>query len=86
MDYKELIERLKHCKSYKPKHELQRTMLDAATAIETLLAEREAAMKDLRRTGCDTCEHRKDCYPCSKCMNGSCWEWHGLMPDRKPES
>ena len=48
MDYKELIEQLKHCKSYKPKYELQRTMIEAATAIKTLLSERDKSLQELK--------------------------------------
>lgn len=87
MDYKELIEQLKHCKSYKPKYELQRTMIEAATAIETLLAERDAAVKDLRNGSmqrCRSCAHQecgvKD-FPCFSCKDtggfSDYWEWRG---------
>lgn len=82
MDYKELIEQLKHCKSYKPKYELQRTMLEAATAIETLLAERDAAVEDLKGR-CGVCKHRRVCLfdeqhriGCAVSNRGH-WEWRG---------
>ena len=82
MDCKELIEQLKHCKSYKPKYELQRTMLEAATAIETLLAERDAAVEDLKGM-CGVCKHRGVCLfdeqhriGCAVSNRGH-WEWRG---------
>lgn len=48
MDYKELIEHLKHAA---PCHGtwLRDRMLDSANAIETLLAERDAAVAELER-------------------------------------
>lgn len=82
MDYKELIEKLRkkdgcHCEC-----------LQAATAIETLLAERDAAVADMRRMGCKKCDVCKragskgsDESPCRHCCHGSgfddYFEWRG---------
>lgn len=78
MDYKELIKELRkkdgcHCEC-----------LEAATAIENLLAERDAAVEDLSKrphpSSCKYGEHcdyisvitgRPDCYSCYE------WEWRG---------
>lgn len=51
-------------------------MLDAATAIETLLAERDAAVEELRGE-CRVCEHRGECLFNDQCGNGSNWQWRG---------
>lgn len=55
MDFKELIERLRHtsCSGC-----MAHTMKEAATAIETLLTEREAAVEELRGI-CWCCAHGK---------------------------
>ena len=75
MDYKELISKLRK------KDGCNCECLDAATAIETLLAERDALMKDVVR--CDTCLHVKECYfnelrrsDCAQSNRGH-WKWHG---------
>ena len=60
-------------------------MLDAATAIETLLAERDAAVRDLT----EVCEDNPDvCHLCKHlpCVDkngkGYClgWQWRGPRP------
>lgn len=58
----------------------------AADAMESLQAERDAALKDLRRLGdCDTCLHNKpegyDGKPCTCCMRGEKWQWRGLRKE-----
>lgn len=76
MDYEELIRRLDDC------GEFDGDLLDdAAEAIETLLEERGALMKDVVR--CDTCLHVKECYfnelrrtDCAKSNRGH-WKWRG---------
>lgn len=74
MDYKELIKELRkkdgcHCEC-----------LEAATAIENLLAERDAAVEDLTRIcedNPDVCQYCKH-MPCTE-THGRCigWEWRG---------
>lgn len=74
MDYKELIKALRkkdgcHCEC-----------LEAATAIENLLAERDAAVEDLTRIcedNPDVCQYCKH-MPCTE-THGRCigWEWRG---------
>lgn len=76
MDYKELIRRLDDC------GEFDGDLLDAAAeAIETLLAERNALMKDAVR--CETCLHVKECSfnklrveDCAQSNRGH-WKWRG---------
>lgn len=75
MDYQELIEWLRTA----PKYKL--ICNDAADAIETMLAERDALMKDATR--CETCLHAKECYfneqrrnDCAKSNRGH-WKWRG---------
>ena len=80
MDYKETIEAMR---STDVKVVLCHS-LDAADAIETLLAERDAAVEELsRRPHHSTCKHGEhcdyisaitgflDCYSCDE------WEWRG---------
>lgn len=93
MDYKELIEIYR---SYAARWErgeqlllngelrLQGALRDAATAIETLLEERDAAMEYLRAFRmCSACKNsegnkknRKPCIFGSICT-GQYWEWRG---------
>ena len=86
MDYKELIERLEYQAASIRDRNIFR---DAATAIETLLAEREAAVKDIERC-CATCKHflifHNGCTPDYDCDNPECknisgvnagWQWRG---------
>ena len=81
MDYKELINRLRYSRACSD------DIAEAATAIETLLAERDAAVEDLWGY-CRVCTHAnigKDGFPCVKCkhiefygtqeIDG--WEWRG---------
>lgn len=76
MDYKELIEALDNC------GEFNGELLDeAATAIETLLAEREAAIEDLGTAfTCLTCansmEQTGSCEFVADCV-GQYWQWRG---------
>lgn len=84
MDYKELIEQL-HNAFPVDGYELERSVFEsAADAIETLLAERDAAVEDLsKRPHPSTCKYgehcdyisvitgRPDCYSCHE------WEWRG---------
>lgn len=80
MDYKEIIEAMRStdvkvvfCRS-----------LDAADAIETLLAERDAAVEDLRPIAdCASCKwyfgdsSGEVCDGCDYPGEGSNWEWRG---------
>lgn len=89
MDYKELIEDLLYAVDVTGVCEAE--LRDAATAIETLLAEREAAIRDLNELGrdnpdsCYLCKH----LPCTE-KYGRCigLEWRGSThPDsEKTES
>lgn len=90
MDYKELIAHLRSFGAYYPITGPIEN--EAADAIETLLAERDAAVEDLaKRPHPSTCKYgehcdyisvitgRPDCYSCDE------WEWRGpqsvLHPD-----
>lgn len=78
MDYKELIEQLCDCVKFD-----EDLLVSAADAIETLLAEREAAVRDLT----EVCEDNPDvCHfckhvPCTE-SHGRCigWQWRGPTP------
>lgn len=90
MDYKGLVEQLK---SAAPLHGtwLRERMLDAADAIETMLAERDAAVEELRgecrycahNTGwhnagrCAACFHETVTIPLPGFNNVDNWEWRG---------
>lgn len=66
MDYKELIRRLDDC------GEFDGDLLDdAAEAIETLLAERDAAVEDLHGD-CRFCKHRAMRRPFWRCPCSTC--------------
>lgn len=78
MDYKELISKLRK------KDGCNCECLDAATAIETLLAERDAAVEDLRFVSdCTSCKYYPFDGSCDACLECSCenenvaWEWRG---------
>lgn len=83
MDCKELIERLrKKNQSWAAYHDqgLSHVLEDAADAIETLLAERDAAVEDLAKIceeNPDVCQYCKH-MPCTG-KHGRCigWEWRG---------
>lgn len=69
MDYKELIERIEDCCEFAvaiEEDDLISTLKDTATAIETLSAERDAAVEDLRGN-CWCCVHGR------KYENGLPW-------------
>lgn len=79
MDYKELAKQLRRAVPYNGTW-LQDRMREAATAIETLSAERDAAVEELRGE-CRVCERRGEClfndqYR-DECGNGSNWQWRG---------
>lgn len=77
MDYKELIEKLREADGCHCECSL------AAIAIETLLEEREAAVRDLTSVCednpdvCQLCKH----FPCTE-SHGRCigWQWRGPTP------
>lgn len=77
MDHKELINRLRYNRVCPD------DIADAATVIETLLAERDAAVGDLTRICednpdvCEYCKHMKH-MPCTD-SHGRCigWQWRG---------
>ena len=52
----------------------------AADAIEALLAERDAAVEDMKGI-CSFCAHKKTCqfgnHLRDICVNGSNWQWRG---------
>lgn len=86
MDYKELIEQLKRATSFHGKW-LRECMLDAADAIQTLLAERDAAVEDLKFSSgkrCRSCIYNDISihgFPCNSCCEtggmSEYWEWCG---------
>lgn len=83
MDYKGLIEQLRSASRLQGTW-LRNRMVEAAAAIETLLAERDAAMADVQKN-CNTCCWWHDggcCAPLE--LYGGCdfsvrqaWKWHG---------
>lgn len=82
MDYKELIRKLKCQGSITfDIYAISRDCKEAADAIETLLAELDAAMIDLRRMGCQVCKHlgndslNSPCCTCGDTDNN--WQWRG---------
>lgn len=83
MDYKELIEQLNSA-SILHGTWLRERMLEAADAIETLLGERDAAIKSLHGV-CGECKyhgsgfHRFPCDACSIRGTGLIdrWQWRG---------
>lgn len=99
MDYKELIERLKYYgTTYAIGDNLGREingsddlMLTAATAIETLLAERDVAVEEMHGR-CIKCNHFSvgflD-YPCTDCRyEGGAndhWKWRGPQKENKED-
>lgn len=88
MDYKELIDKLREDALYhknnsnEPKAKYFEVI---ATAIETLLEEREALMK-LVYGKCEVCINRRKCLfddvARTKCALNKCcdWEWRGPTP------
>lgn len=76
MDYKEIIEAMRNTDI----RVILSYSTDAANAIETLLAERDAAMRDLKGN-CAFCIHKKLCmfgnHMRDICVNGSSWQWRG---------
>ena len=59
-----------------------------AVVIETLIAERDAAIKDLRYGGCCICKHERLGiieYPCCNCVDedriSDYWEWRGVKKE-----
>lgn len=82
MDYKELIERLN---SYSAEHQCHGGITAEATdAIETLLAERDAAVEELeQRPHHSTCKYGETCDYISvitgfpDCHGCDGWEWRG---------
>lgn len=77
MNYKGLISMLRDSGMVKTKDDIE----CAADAIETLLAERDAVMKDLHGD-CDKCRYfGLSAHPCCHCyINGGMfdyWQWRG---------
>lgn len=80
MDYKELIDELRMVSSWECSDCYDcNQCVKAATAIETLLEERDAAVEDLKKfadagEACHLCKHLP-CHP----KNDHCigWEWRG---------
>ncbi len=85
MDYKELIERLRVYDYWAGESDINSHPLicdEAAAAIETLLAERDAAVEDLKGR-CGVCKHRRVCLfdeqhriGCAVSNRGH-WQWRG---------
>lgn len=83
MDYKELIAELRTAVSLEDTTYYERERyLDAATAIETLFAELDAAVEELRGQ-CTHCKHTRVCALDKQHMVGCVttnkgnWEWRG---------
>lgn len=91
MDYKELIEELRFLSGHVPEDmcdDGKDALEKAATAIETLLAERDAALKYVPHN-CQTCKWWKVVKPGMACCTapkelghcylgkGKAWEWIG---------
>lgn len=95
MDYKELIKQFRDESTFQRDRFSRFVLADeleaAATAIETLLAEREAAIEDLRLIGCEACKYQRlEAFksPCCECIEtgsqSDFWEWRGpTPPDRE---
>lgn len=94
MDYKELIDELEYEADYQREvsedFDLADSLQLAATAIETLLAERDAAVEHLSHGGsrCDCCAynyHSIHDYPCKHCKETGgmidYWEWSGTKKE-----
>ena len=90
LDCKELIEQLKEWNDGK-----DCIVCRATTAIETLLAERDAAVEDLHGV-CRACVYSR-CFdgeqPCSECTYGTGimwdadnWKWRGPQKEDKHEA
>lgn len=85
MDYKELIDKLRGEAFFIRVNGLDGWSTGfsrAADVIETLLEERDAAIREIAK-GCDNCKY-SDLYaeeePCRNChVNFSKWEWCGPM-------
>lgn len=91
MDYKELIEELHFLSGHVPEQMCDDDGKDplerAATAIETLLAERDAAMDDLNGQ-CDKCKFlniSSHDFPCCHCIvtggMNDYWKWRGIQKE-----
>lgn len=96
MDYKEQIEELRFLSGHVPEQMCDADGEDplkrAADALETLLAERDAAIADIERR-CETCKHFliffNGCTPDYDCDNSECsnsggnigWEWRGTQDE-----
>lgn len=88
MDYKELIKELRFLSKFVPEQICDDNGKDAlekaADAIETLLKERDAAIKDIPRE-CSYCKYwendtiEQPCYDCwHSCGPEKNWKWRGL--------
>lgn len=90
MDYKDILIRLKcpddiekctRLKKYQNSCVLCRdeTMKDAADAIDSLLAKRDAKTNGLRDLGCLSCKYFDSDIPTGPCVNcyGTNWKWRG---------
>lgn len=81
MDYKELITEIRTyiVKTYQVGFQPE-ICQRAADAIETILAERDAAVNEMRGI-CSFCAHKKTCqfgnHLRDICVNGSNWQWRG---------
>lgn len=91
MDYNGLIEQLRNAFPVDG-YELERSVCEsAADAIETLLAERDAAVETLRYMGCDVCKYKKVDWseePCCSCHRVGGWKdgWHWRGPQEEAKS
>lgn len=96
MDYKELVDELRFLSLHVPEgmcdYDGKDPLEKAADAIETILAERDAAVEDIHRD-CITCAHsesnNKDHITCKfmeACRFAEHWEWRGPKKGDKHEA
>lgn len=86
MEYKDLVEELRMVASLDGFCYDCTQCVNAANAIEALLAERDAAINELKnRVGCSSCAYFGDSpfeEPCCSCRKESNWIWEW---DKKKE-
>ena len=86
-DYKELIDRLRTMDPYNI------DCMKAVEAIETLLAERDSMINQLKTMKCGFCKHRQFYVfdePCITCIISdgqyTKWEWGGIQKESEPDA
>lgn len=85
MDYKSMISARRreaiNLRENRGQYTLATEFEEDADAIKTLLAERDAALEELRSIGCEVCAHLCDYSfnsPCCTCGDAdNNWQWRG---------